>query len=186
MNVSSWPNSDYSSTTPDGRNWLYVYQGVVLGSARLGNDLYFAWTAGRGSGRLSWLKQPRVELVEMTTSFKFVSQRAIWNAQHAYAWAYLTSALNLKGVPQLGISLVWGGNIYYPNAAVGDLTTSPYLVDTTVLSNANCACGRWGDYLAVRPNYAFPGNARRPSSSGPATHTTPQSRPRITAMTTST
>ena len=30
---------------------------------------------------------------------------------------------------------------------------------TTVTSNADCGCGRWGDYLAVRPYYAVPGVA---------------------------
>ena len=159
VNVASWPNANYSSTTPDGRTWLNLYTGVVEGSARVGNDLYFAWTAGRGSGQLSWLSQPHVELVEMTTSFAFVRQRAIWNPQHVYAWPYLTSAPNRQGVPQLGISVVWGGNIYYANSAVGDLSTSPNLLVATAISNANCGCGRWGDYLAVRPYYGAVGTA---------------------------
>jgi hypothetical protein len=154
VNVASWPNSDYSSTTPDGKSWLNLYTGTVEGSARVGNDLYFAWTAARGSGQLSWLKQPHVELVEMTTSFAFVSQRAIWNASYAFAWPYLTSALSLKQVPQLGISLFGGGDTVYPDADVGDLTTSPNSLVIDASSNANCGCGRWGDYLAIRPYYA--------------------------------
>ena len=131
MSTSRVGRTSTTSTTPDGQSWLNLYTGVVLASARVGNDLYFAWTAGRGSGRLAWLAQPHVELVEMTTSFTFVSQRAIWNPNYVYAWPYLTSAPNQKGVSELGISLVWGGaNTYYPNAAVGDLTTSPNFVDT--------------------------------------------------------
>jgi hypothetical protein len=157
VNVYSWPNSNYSTTTPGGGSWLNLYTGTVLGSARVGNDLYFAWTAGRGSGPLAWLSNPHVELVEMTTSFKFVGQRAIWNPSYAFAWPYLTSAPNAGGAPQLGISLVWGGGKFYANAAAGDLTTSPFVVDATAISNANCGCGRWGDYLAVRPYYAAPG-----------------------------
>lgn len=160
VNVASWPNKNYSSTTPDGKSWLNLYTGVVEGSARVGNRLYFAWTAGRGSGRLSWLKQPHVELVKMTTSFKFISQRAIWNPGYVYAWPYLTSAPNRQGVSELGISLVWGGgHTYYPNAAVGDLASSPNVVDTDVTSNANSNSGRWGDYLAVRPDYGAAGAA---------------------------
>jgi hypothetical protein len=155
VNVDSWPNSSasYATTFPDGTSWLNLYKGAVEGSVRIGGDLYFAWTAGKGSGRESWLKQPNVQLVEMTTGFKFVSQRAIWNSSYVYAWPNLTAAPNSKGVGQLGISLVWGGGKYYANASVGDLTTSPYLLDTTVTSNADCKCGRWGDYLAVRPYY---------------------------------
>ena len=160
VNVASWPNVDYSSTTPDGQSWLNLYTGVVLASARVGNHLYFAWTAGRGSGQLAWLTQPHVELAEMTTSFKFISQRAIWNPSYVYAWPYLTSAPNSQGVPELGISLVWGGaNTYYPNASVGDLTTSPFTVDTVVTSNAQSGAGRWGDYLSVHPDYGAAGAA---------------------------
>jgi len=156
VNVASWPNADYTSTTPDGQSWLNLYTGRVLAGARVGKDLYFAWTAGRGTGRLAWLSNPHVELVEMTTAFTFVSQRAIWNPSYVFAWPYLTSAPNTQGVPQLGISVVWGGGKYYPNASVGDLTTSPFLVDTDVTSNANCSCGRWGDYLSVHPDYGTP------------------------------
>jgi len=162
VNVDTWPDTSasFKSVFPDGKSWLNLYQGTVEGSVRIGNDLYFAWTAGRGSGQESWLKQPNVQLVEMTTGFKFVSQRAIWNADYVYAWPNLTAAPNAKGTEQLGISLVWGGNgKFYANASVGDLTTSPYLLDTTVTSNADCGCGRWGDYLAVRPYYAVPGAA---------------------------
>ena len=157
VNVYSWPNSDYTTTTPGGGSWLNLYTGTVMASARVGRFLYFAWTAARGSGSQAWLSNPHVELVQMTTSFTFVSQRAIWNPSYVFAWPYLTSAPNLAGVPQLGISLVWGGGKFFANAAAGDLTTSPFVVDATAISNANCGCGRWGDYLAVRPYYAGPG-----------------------------
>jgi hypothetical protein len=138
VNVASWPNSDYTSKLPDGTSWLNLYTGVVMASARVGDHLYFAWTAGRGSGQLSWLTQPHVELVEMTTSFPFVSQTAIWNSKYVYAWPYLTSAPNRQGVSQLGIVLVFGGEGH-----------RPFLVDTVVTSNASCGCGRWGDYFSV-------------------------------------
>jgi hypothetical protein len=162
VNVDSWPNSDYTSTTPDGKSWLNLYTGVVLASARVGDDLYFAWTAARGTGQLSWLKQPHIELVEMTKSFTFVGQRAIWNPDYAFAWPYLTSAPNSQGVPQLGIALFGGGDTVYPDADVGDLTTSPFNVLIDASSNANCACGRWGDYLAIRPYYGKAGTAPSP------------------------
>jgi hypothetical protein len=156
VNVASWPNTDYTTTTPDGAPWLNLYTGRVLAGARIGNDLYFAWTAGRGHGQLSWLTNPHVELAEMTTGFAFVAQRAIWNPSYVFAWPYLTSAPNSQGVTQLGISLVWGGGAYYPGASVGDLTTSPFFVDTDVTSNANSNSGRWGDYLSVHPDYGSP------------------------------
>lgn len=97
-----------------------------------------------------------MQLVEMTTSFTLVSQRAIWNPTYVFAWPNLNTAPGLKGASQLGISLVWGGNKNYANGAVGDLATSPFLLDGVVSSNADCNCDRWGDYLAVRPNYRSP------------------------------
>jgi hypothetical protein len=150
-NVSdlSWPNSNYTSNDPSGQRWLYIYQGVVLGSVRIGDDLYFAWTAGIGSGPLSWLVQPHVELAEMTTSFRFLGQRAIWNPGFAFAYANLATS---KG--DLGISLAYGGGQYYASTAEGDLTQSPYLVVSVARSTANCGCGRWGDFYAIRPGYA--------------------------------
>jgi hypothetical protein len=145
----SWPNANYTSNDPSGQKWMYIYQGVVLGSVRIGGDLYFAWTAGIGSGRLSWLVQPHVELAVMTTSFTFVRQRALWNPGFAFAYANLATSSG-----DLGISLAYGGGPYYASTAVGDLTQAPYLVDSVAQSSANCGCGRWGDYYAIRPGYA--------------------------------
>jgi hypothetical protein len=147
----SWPNSNYTSNDPSGQAWMHLYQGTVLGSVRIGDDLYFAWTAGIGSGTLSWLSQPHVELAETTTSFKFVGQRAIWNPGFAFAYPNLATS---EG--DLGISFAYGGGRYYASSAVGDLTQSPYVVDSIAQSTADCGCGRWGDYYAIRPSYANP------------------------------
>ena len=108
----------------------------------------------------------------MTTSFTLVSQRAIWNPGYVFAWPNLNTAPVLKGASQLGISLVWGGNKNYANGAVGDLTTSPLLLDGIVTSDADCNCGRWGDYLAVDPTTPPRRQQRAPSSSAPASGTT--------------
>jgi hypothetical protein len=137
------------SKTPDNQPWIATYGGSVIGEARGGQgggSLWFAWTAGRGTGQLSWLSQPHIELVEIRASgLTLASQRAIWNPSHAFAYP----ALMTNSIGQLGISMAWGGGCCYENFAVGNLTTSPFLVVNTTSSTANCACGRWGDYFGI-------------------------------------
>jgi len=149
--VFSWPNANYTTTTPDGNQWLATYTGVILGATRAGQggrDLWLSWEAGRGSGNLSWLNQPHVEMVDIDTqTLMFKSQRVIWNPDFAFGYANLNTAIN----GDLGVGLAWGGSGNWVNFAVGDLTDSPFLVWSTTSSNAACGCGRWGDYLAVRP-----------------------------------
>ena len=154
IGIGSWPNTDYTTKTPDGKDWLATYNGSVIGEARGGpnNDsLWFAWTAGRGSGNLAWLSQVHIELVQIRAStLTFVGQRAIWNANHAYAYpALMTNTVT----GDLGISMAWGGHCCYINFAVGDLSTSPFLVFNTTGSTANCVCGRWGDYFGIGQLY---------------------------------
>jgi hypothetical protein len=179
ITIGTWPNSDYVSKTPDGLPWIATYGGSVIGEARggqKGNSLWFAWTAGRGTGQLSWLAQPHIELVEISASgLSLVSQRAIWNASYAFAYP----ALMTNSAGQLGISMAWGGGTDYENFAVGNLTTSPFLVYSATNSTKNCGCGRWGDYFGIgtageidRPNefvaagYGF----SPPPAGGPASY----------------
>jgi hypothetical protein len=147
----TWPNSNFAATTPDGRQWVYTYGGQVLAGTRTGrNDVWFGWTAGIGSGRLSWLSQVHIELADINVgSMTLRGQRPIWNPAHAFAYPNLNTSEN----GHLGVALAWGGNCCWDNFAVGDLTLSPFLVWNMTSSNANCACGRWGDYVAIRPGY---------------------------------
>jgi hypothetical protein len=154
LTIGSWPNVDYLSNTPDALPWIATYGGSVIGEARGGQNggsLWFAWTAGRGSGQLSWLSQPHIELVQVRVSgLALASQRAIWNPGHAFAYPALTTS---PETGQLAISMAWGGGCCYENFAVGNLTTSPFTVLNTTSSTANCACGRWGDYFGIGPAY---------------------------------
>ena len=151
VTVGSWPNTDYTTNTPDAQPWLATYNGDVIGEARggqKGDSLWFAWTAGKGSGQLSWLSNVHIELVEIRAStLTLLSQRAIWNPGHAFAYPALTT----NPIGQLGISMAWGGGCCWVNFAVGNLTTSPFLVFNATGSTANCLCGRWGDYFGIGP-----------------------------------
>jgi hypothetical protein len=82
-----------------------------------------------------------------------VMQRSIWNP--SYSFGYPTLTTNQVG-NDIGIAMGWGGNAHYwANVAVGDLTQSPFVVWNVTSSNTSCQCGRWGDYMAIRPDYGY-------------------------------
>jgi hypothetical protein len=143
----SWNNSNYSSITPDGFNWLGRVDPRIIGATVRGNEAWFAWTVGRGGG--ASLPHPYVEVavVDMNTQ-ALIAQHAIWNGDHA--WAYPGLATNSLG--EVGASLGWGGNLYNPNHAVGYLTGTWRFVTTAVGTNGPNN-NTWGDYLAVRKHY---------------------------------
>lgn len=175
VNDYTWPNTGYTSRTPDSQAWISTYTGTILAGTRTGsNNLWLAWTAGTGSGRLAWLSQPHIELVDINTSNQhLISQRAIWNPGFAFAYPYL----NTSQAGDLGISLAWGGNgVDWTNSAVWDLTRSPFLVWNVTSSNTSCGCGRWGDYLSIRPAYGAIGQGDTNAfvASGYGTNTNPQ------------
>lgn len=151
INDYSWPNANYGITTPDGNGVPLMYTGTILGGTRQGqSDLWLAWNAGRGSGQLSWLSRPHIELVDIALpDLTLRSQRAIWNPDYAFA----DPGLNTSIVGDVGMSMLWGGNGRWVNFAVGDLTKSPNLVWNMTGSNVTCGCGRWGDYTNIRPAY---------------------------------
>jgi hypothetical protein len=80
--ISSWANNAPTSLTPDGRDWLAKnFNGPggnsfpkigVIGSTRVGNQLWFAWSAGTDSR----FKQAHVEMVtfDRNNDFKKVRQ----------------------------------------------------------------------------------------------------------------
>ena len=174
VSVASWPNSNYATTTPDGDNWLSTYTGTILAAAVVpaskgpGGNLWLAWTAGIGTGALSWLSQPHVELLDLSLpNFTFVSQQAIWNAKYAYGFPYLT--VSQSG--HLGIALASGGGANWVNTAVGDLTatgTTTFWSITNSTTSCGSTCDRWGDYIAIRPAY---GSKSTFSASGYGTQT---------------
>lgn len=145
----SWPNTDYT-TTVSGDQWLRTYQGMVLSAARYGDNIYFAWTAGRGSGDLSWLAQPHIELLTLkgatSGSLSLAAQRALWNPDYAIGYPNL----NVMG-GHVAIAFSYGGGSRNPNAGFMDITATPYTFVGFTAGTASCNCGRWGDYQAVRP-----------------------------------
>jgi hypothetical protein len=144
VNVAAWSQTDYTSITPDGRNWLGRADPRVEGATLAGNSIWLAWMAGKRAG--TGQTQPYVEVAQIdATSFSLVSQPIVWNANFAYAYP----GLNTNSNGEVGISLAYGGGTQQVSHAVGILTGTPKLVSTAVGTHGPLS-NRWGDYFTVR------------------------------------
>ena len=150
----SYPSTDFTSLCPDNNDWLNFIGTVfgaaaVIGATRVGNEVWFAWTAARGGG----FAHPHIQVLQIdTTTFTKTKQWQIWNPNHAFAYPSL--ATNTAG--EVGICLAWGGgNKYYASFAVGILgdfvvwysQASDATDATNTAANSN---GRWGDFVTCR------------------------------------
>lgn len=150
----SYPSTDFSSLCPDNNDWLNFVgtqfgAAAVIGVTLVGNEVWFAWTAGRGGG----FGHPHIQVVQIDiNTFKKTKQWQIWNPDHAFAYPSL--ATNTAG--EVGIALAWGGGKkYYASFAVGIL--GDFVVwyseasDATDATNSGAGSnGRWGDYVTCR------------------------------------
>jgi len=145
VGISSWANNALTSTTPDGRNWLSGSGGfpgnAVIGSTRVGNRLWFAWSAGTDSN----FKQPHVEMVTLdrNNNFNKIQQVQIWNS--SYAFAYPSLATNAC-TNEVGLSFEYGGNGKYENHVVGFWGDFVAYITT----GSNVGTTRFGDYVTIR------------------------------------
>lgn len=156
VNIASWPGANFTSTNPDANSWNSTYTGVVLADAVThfggGSQLWLAWPAGVGTGSLSWLTRPHVELVEINVaSMSFMGQTAIWNPSFAISFPALAVARN----GDLGINFAYGGSGHWTNTAITDWTQAPFVAWQVTNSTASDGHNRWGDYAAIRPEYGM-------------------------------
>lgn len=153
----SYPNTDFSSLCPDNNDWLKFIGTVfgaaaVIGSVRVGDELWLAWTAARGGG----FAHPHIQVLQINTkTWTKTKQWQIWNADHAFAYPSL--ALNSDG--EVGISLAWGGGLkFYASFAVGILGDFVvWFSEASTATDATNSSGtptpsnnRWGDFVTCR------------------------------------
>ena len=150
----SYPSTDFSSLCPDNNDWLNFIGTVfgaaaVIGATRVGNEVWLAWTAGRGGG----FAHPHIQVLQIEiTTFSKTKQWQIWNPDHAFAYPSLATNV----ADEVGIALAWGGGKkYYASTAVGIL--GDFVVWYSEASDATDATntgansnGRWGDYVTCR------------------------------------
>lgn len=148
VNINSWPNDSESSITPDGVDWMDWESDIttyIYGNARQGDDVWFAWQAGRGGG----FAHPHVQMVRLNgSSFAFQEQVQIWNPDFAFQDAFLST--NSGG--ELGMSVGFGGGPWHGNHAVG--VWGDFVVYYPELSTRSVT--RWGDYNTSRRSGSNP------------------------------
>jgi hypothetical protein len=153
---SSWATGGISSTVPDGQDWLNKLSGfpgtAVIGTTRVGNQLWFAWSAGTDSN----FQQPHVEMLTLdrNNNFSKIQELQIWN--NSYAFAYPALATN-SCTGEVGLSLEYGGNGNYENHVVGFWGDFVAYITT----ETNAGTNRFGDYVTIRQapaTEANPGN----------------------------
>jgi hypothetical protein len=148
VNINSWPNGSEVSIAPDGTDWMQWEGGIttyIYGNALQGESVWFAWQAGQGGG----FPHPHVQMVRLNaSSFAFQEQVQIWNPDHAFQDAFLST--NSGG--ELGMSIAFGGGPFYGSHAVG--VWGDFIVYYPTLSTRSRT--RWGDYNTSRRSGSNP------------------------------
>jgi hypothetical protein len=145
VSISSWPNNALSSITPDGQNWVAGAGGFpgndIIGSTRVDNQLWFAWTASSNNN----FQQPHVEIavLDRNNSFNVLQRLQIWN--NSYGFAYPSLATNAC-TREVGLSLEYGGPADFENHVVG--FWGDFVV--YVMTGSNVGTTRFGDYVTIR------------------------------------
>jgi hypothetical protein len=152
INKGTWLGSNFTSLNPDGNNWNSAHTGAVLAAAFTsganGSHRWLAWPAGIGTGQLSWLSQPNVQLMEISVpKLSFTSQTSIWNPSYAFSFPALAASRS----GDLGIDLGWGGHgTDWTNTAVTDWSDTPCTAWNVTSSTASDGMNRGGDFIAIR------------------------------------
>ncbi len=152
VGAATWSNTtaDITSLAPDGTtDWLSnlstSIRDKVIGATGTGDDLWLAWTAGKGDAGTGGFSFPhphvRVAQVDVKT-WKLKSEMQVWNSAHAFAYP----VLNANGRGEIAIGLGFGGPPMNPDSAFGII--GDFVV--WFVNGSDRALNRWGDYLAIR------------------------------------
>lgn len=149
--VNPYLNGDYKSLCRDNQDWLnfgFPRDAVIGTTRRTDDEVWFAWSAGRGEG----FPNPYIPVVQINTgnwpSLSVNRQWEIWNPDFSFAYPALTT--NECG--DVGIALGFGGGKPFATSAVGiaDARTG-ILANTVWYASSSTQCNtRWGDFLTVR------------------------------------
>ena len=147
VTVASWSAGPYSSTTPDGRNWLQRADPRLGGATLSGNELWFAWGSAKGGANAR--PNPFVQIARINaTTMALIENINLWDPNSAICYSGLSTNSN----DEVGVSYTIGGGTRYPTHVVGILTGTRRQV-ITFTSARGPTDNKWGDYLTVRQNY---------------------------------
>ncbi|MDQ5844155.1 MAG: hypothetical protein M3539_02540 [Acidobacteriota bacterium] len=148
VTIASWASGPYSSITPDGRNWLSRADGRHTGATMAGNELWFAWGSAKGGANAR--PKPFIQIARINaTTMSLIQNINLWDPNTALCYA----ALGTNSNNEVGASYTIGGGTRFPTHVVAILTGTLRQVPTFT-GTRGPADNKWGDYLAVRRNYA--------------------------------
>lgn len=148
VTVASWSSGPYSSTTPDGRNWLQRADGRHTGATVAGSEVWFAWGSAKGGANAR--PQPFVQMARINTiTMTLIENINLWDPSAGILYAALSTNSN----NEVGVSYMIGGGHRFPTHVVGILTGTRRQV-MTFTGTRGPSDNKYGDYLAVRRNYA--------------------------------
>lgn len=157
---------DYSVNAPDSLNWnvaphgvlgaTYVAPPVALcppeGCPTPTRFVYFAFDAGRNNAAGVGRPFPYIRVVKIDADkIERVSEKDIFNANHAYATPGLTWRPG-SNFDDVAMTLAFGGGTLFADNAVGFLNEQEVFATTqsTVTQTDNTGAVRYGDYFDVR------------------------------------
>jgi hypothetical protein len=156
--INPWISyDDYTSTTPDGTNWLKAnttairgatFQGETNVGGGVARTILVGWNGARGAG----FPQPHVRLLPVVkaelgglTFWTTGAESQIWHPDFAFHHAHL--ATNANGEVGVSVGAGGGGTDATPVAGfIGDSTL--YAIGVS-----NASLDRYGDYTAIRPHW---------------------------------
>ena len=154
--VKNWPQAvknDIISAAPDSTDWVSEDHRII-GATKVGNVLWFAWTAASGNGGAGGFSFPQAHIqiakIDVSQDYKVIDQTQVWNPN--FAFAYPSLATNSDN--EVGISLAWGGGTAFGSHAVGIL--GDFVVwfgEASDMTSAFLNPTRFGDYLHCRLAY---------------------------------
>jgi hypothetical protein len=146
--VASWASGTYTSVTPDGHNWLSRADGRHTGATLARNELWFAWASAKGGANNR--PHPFVQIARINaTTMTLIENVNLWDPNSGICYA----GLNTNSNNEVGASYFIGGGTRFPSHVVAILTGTPRHV-TAFAGNRGPADNKWGDYVAVRKNFA--------------------------------
>jgi hypothetical protein len=149
---SVYPNSNFICTGPDGVNpcgfediWNPIQGGWVANGV-----LGVMWDAAQGSGGLGSFPYPYVHVVEIDeATLGLIDEPIIWSANNAWT----IGAVSPNGSGELGVSIAYLGDSYYPGSAVmvrDAISPTAWQTINVAESTNDPPQSRWGDYLTVQ------------------------------------
>jgi hypothetical protein len=150
--IATIRTEDWLVDLPSGERWFSPTEKVsteIMGAARLGDEVWFAWMEGRRVGGeergARSFPFPNIGMaVVSATSLTLLRQDRLWSERRAYGWPALTADDR-----DIALICAYGGGDRGAELCLG-LLTPPRQLQLVTSGNRR---GAGGHYMGVRPAY---------------------------------